>query len=173
MFNFDSSEFENKDEKAIVFHSIDQHFPLEYLEFISEQIRDYKYKVMIVDEPIFGSGHHGESAKTNHLMALDKLHPDLVGYSCLYDCETSPANAFYWSNMVDIYVPKSSPSKENIIIGSGKKDTFRSRERGYEATSDPGSTDVFLIIHCVAGQKQPSRYCILAMLSQQPRPETS
>ena len=63
----------------------------------------YKYKISIQPEPCYSRLKYAGNCSDLHDVFLENYKPDLVGYSCAVDVGKSPADCFFWTNMVDHY----------------------------------------------------------------------
>ena len=98
-----------KTDRAIIFIGPDQHWG-EFTDLFKKVVDNYKYKVMITDEPIWSKLKWNPNKPTKaHQHSLDLLQPDVVGYSCLVDCRLCPVKSFYWTGFVDKYVTEEDP----------------------------------------------------------------
>lgn len=96
----DLAHFTNGDlGDACIFISPDQH----HINVPQSLTDRYKYKISIQPEPCYSRLKYAGNCSDLHDVFLENYKPDLVGYSCAVDMGKSPADCFFWTNMVDLY----------------------------------------------------------------------
>ena len=130
-YNFDDL-CKEKTEKGIIFLDPSQHW-VEYTSGFMEVVSNYKYKVMIVEEPIrnrLTTDYLREQPLKSYNYVMDLLEPDVVGHCCLTECRMSPTKSFYWTCLVDNVVKEEEEEEEGEdikklrVISAGKELRF-------------------------------------------------